>query len=136
MNAKDRQPAMARAVNALTRALGGATVKLRVATTAVEGLERELGLTATSYEELELSPVIWRYDGMKKEREQMEMLVSSNALDLLMPASVVANGLDFLKRVQAIEFGERVYVVTEVSAERFAGVEYLYRVKAQSAVSS
>ncbi len=127
---------MARAVNALTRALGGATVKLRIATVAVEGLERELGITATSFEELELSPVIWRHEGMKDEREQMEMLVSSNALELLMPASGVANGLDFLKRVQAIECGERVYVVTEVSAERFAGVEYLYRVKAQSVVSS
>jgi hypothetical protein len=130
MGGKQRQPAMVRAVNALTRALGGATVKLRIATVAAEGLERELGITATAYEELELSPVVWRHAGMEAGREQVEMLVSSNTLDLLMPACGVANGTDFLKKVQAIICGQSVYVVTEVSAERFAGVEYLYRVKA------
>jgi hypothetical protein len=38
--------------------------------------------------------------------------------------------MEFLKRVQSVVCEERVYVVIEVTAERFAGVEYLYRVKA------
>ena len=121
---------MSRAVNALTRALGGATVKLRIVAVAIEGLERELGVTTIAYEELELAPVVLRNVGIKEGREQVEMLVSANTLDLLMPACGVANGMDFLKKVQAIICEENVYVVTELSAERFAGVEYLYRVKA------
>jgi hypothetical protein len=38
--------------------------------------------------------------------------------------------MEFLKRVRAIVSGGRRFTVTEVSAQRFAGVEYLYRVKA------
>ena len=130
MNGKERQPAMVRAVNAMTRALGGATGKLRIASTAVTGLERELGITATAYEEVELSPVVLRNLQAKEGRQQVEMLVSSSSVDALMPACGVADGLEFLKRVQSLVCEERVYVVIEVTAERFAGVEYLYRVKA------
>ena len=38
--------------------------------------------------------------------------------------------MEFLKRVGAIVSGGRMLTVTEVSAQRFAEVEYLYRVKA------
>ena len=130
MGAEQRQNAMIRAANALTRAVGGATVTLRVVTSAAEGYERELGVTAAACQELELSPVVLRNKGVSDGRAQVEMLVSLHALDALMPACGVADPLEFLKRVGAIVSGGRVFTVTEVSAQRFAGVEYLYRVKA------
>ena len=130
MGAEQRQNAMVRAANALTRAVGGATVTLRVVTSAAEGCERELGVTAAACQELELSPVVLRNNGVNDGRAQVEMLVSVHALDALMPACGVADAMEFLKRVRAIVSGGRVFTVTEVSAQRFAGVEYLYRVKA------
>jgi len=130
MDGKHRQPAMARAVNAMMRALGGATVSLRIPASGIEGLERELGITATTYQEFELSPVVFRNAGIKDGREQVEVLVSSIALDALVPACGVPNGMDLLNKVQAIVSGERVFVVTGISVERFAGVEYMYRLAA------
>jgi len=130
MGAEQRQNAMIRAANALTRAVGGAAVTLRVVTSAAEGYERELGLNPAACQELELSPVVLRDKGVSDRRAQVEMLVSVHALDALMPTCGVADALEFLKRVRALVSGGRVFTVTEVSAQRFAGVEYLYRVKA------
>ena len=130
MDGKQRQPALARAADAMVRALGGAAVSLRFASGAPQGLERELGLTATTYQELELAPVVLRSMRRKEAREGVELLVSSHALDTLMPACGVANGMELLKRVQAIVSNGRVFVVTGVSAESFAGLEYMYRLTA------
>jgi hypothetical protein len=128
MSGGQRQAAVIRATNALIRALGGASVKVRVAQGVAEGMQRELGLAATGYQELELSPVLLRNIG--GEHEEVEMLVSASVLNQAMPACGVADGMEFLKTVQTIVSGGQVYVMTEVSAERFAGVDYLYRVKA------
>lgn len=130
MSAEQRQNAMVRAANALTRAVGGAAVMLQVVTSAPQGYERELGVTAAGCQELELSPVVLRNKDVSDGRANVEMLVSVHALDALMPACGVADPMEFLKRVRSIVSGGRVFTVTEVSAERFAGVEYLYRVKA------
>ncbi len=121
---------MIRAANALTRALGGATVTLRLGSSAAEGWERELGVTAAACQEVELSPVVLRHKGRSDGREQVEILVSVHALDALMPACGVADPMDFLKRVRAVKSGGREFFVAEVSAQRFAGVEYLYRISA------
>lgn len=130
MGAEQRQSAMIRAANALTRAVGGATVTLRVVTSAAEGYERELGLAPAACQEMQLSPVVLRNKGVSEGRAQVEMLVSVHALDALMPACGLADAMEFLNRVRSIVSGGRVFTVTEVSAERFAGVEYLYRLKA------
>lgn len=130
MDGKQRQPAVARAANAMIKALGGATVRLRIASAAADGLESELGITATTCQEIEVSPVVVRNLDAKNGREQIEVLMSSNTLDLMIPASGIANGMEFLNKVQAILCDERIYIVTRVSAERFAGVEYMYRLKA------
>jgi hypothetical protein len=131
MGAEQRQTAMIRAANALTRALGGATVTLRVVSSATEGWERELGVTPAEFQEMELSPVVLRHKDVSEDgRARVEMLVSVHALDALMPACGMADAMEFLKRVRSIASGGRVFVVTGISAQRFAGVEYLYRLSA------
>jgi len=131
MTKGQRQSALVRAVNGMMRALGGTTVKLRFPNGGAAGTERELGIAAAVCQEVELGPVVLRNVASKDGREVVQMLVSASALDLLIPAMGATSGRDFLKQVQSIVYAERVFVVTEVSAESFGGLEYMFRVSAE-----
>ncbi|MGZ4816873.1 MAG: hypothetical protein ACXVZV_15775 [Terriglobales bacterium] len=137
-----RQPALVRAVNAMMCALGGASVKLRIPAASDEGTQRELGIAPPVYREAELAPVMVRESESKSkvadrsvrtaQATQIEVLISSSALDALMPAFGVNDGASFLRLVRQIVYGSLVFAVTQVSEERFAGVTYLYRITAVS----
>ena len=120
-----RQPVLVRAVNALMRAVGGAEVTLRVAASAPSGLERELGISAATPEEVTLAPVVVRSLAVKDGRESVEVLVSRSALE--------RNGRDpgeVVKAATEVVHRGKVFYVTSVTAERFAGIEYMYRLTA------
>ena len=137
-----RQPALARAVNAMMRAMGGASVKLRIPASADGGTPRELGIAAATYQEAELAPVIVRETQKPKSKAadrsvratqaEIEVLISSSGLDSLMPAFGASDATIFLQMAKQIVYGDLVFAVTSVSAERFAGVAYMYRVTAVS----
>jgi len=138
-----RQPALARAVNAMMRALGGATVTLRIPAATDGGTQRELGIAAAAYQEAEVAPVLVREVAKSKSKaadegvratqaQEIEVLISSSGLDMLMPAFGVTDGTGFLRMAKQIVYAGIVFSVTEVSADRFAGVEYMYRVTAVS----
>lgn len=121
-----RQSMLARAVNAMVRAMGGGAVKLRMPTSAA-GLERELGIAAPTTEEVEVSPVVVRELGLKDGRVQVQVLISANSMQPVMDARGTVNGLALLRSVESMAYGERVFRVMAVSAETFAGMEYLWR---------
>jgi len=137
MAAGRRQPALVRAVNALTRALGGASVKLRLPVANASGVQRELGITGSAYQEVQVAPVVVRHlqgtVGPAKEvdgREEIEVLISPTALDAITPAVGIDDGWTFLCGVEQVVHADRVFCVTDVSADRFAGVAYMYHVTA------
>ena len=125
-----RQPALARAVNAMMRALGGASVKLRMPVASTSGVQRELGIAASAYQEVQLAPVIVRNLKERDGRRQIEVLISSSVLDTLTPAVGAADGWGFLRQVEQIVNADLVFAVTDVSADQFAGVAYLYHLTA------
>jgi hypothetical protein len=125
-----RQPALARAVNSMMRALGGACVVLRTPLASPDGVNRELGITASLYQDAQVAPVIVRNLTEKDGRQQIEVLISASALDALMPAVGVAGKWDFLRSVEQVVFAQKTFAVTDVSADRFAGMAYLFHVTA------
>ena len=124
-----KQTVLARAVNAMVRAMGGGSVKFRLPT-ATTGIERELGLSAPLAEEIEVGPVVVREIGLKDGRAQIQVLVSANSLQSVMDARGEVSGLGMLKCAESVSYGERVFRVTSVSAETFGGMEYMWRVAA------
>ena len=131
-----RQPALVRAVKAMMQALGGASVRLRIPVASASGIQRELGIVASAYQEVQVAPVVVRAAEETADARrnghitQIEVLISPTALDAITPAVGVADGSTFLRNVEQIVYGERVFSVTDVSADRFAGVAYLYHVMA------
>jgi hypothetical protein len=123
-----RQAVLVRAVDAMTRAMGGATVKLHVPA-ALSGTARELGMEPALMQELELSPVLIKAAQTANQGAAIQVLISSSVLERIASGS---DGATFLRGVRQIVYGEAVFVVADVATERFAGVEYLYRVTAVS----
>lgn len=125
--AAGRQTVLARAVNAMVRAMGGGSVKFRLPITT-SGIERELGLSAQLAEEVEIGPVVVREIGLKDGRAQVQMLISANSLQPVMDARGEVSGLRMLRSADSVTYGERVFRVTDVNAESFGGMEYMWRI--------
>jgi len=124
----------------MMRALGGASVRLRTPVASASGVARELGIDTSAYQETQLGPVIVREvtaaatsadkNVRPTQASQIEVLISSSVLDALTPAVGQSDGLSFLQQVEQIVYEDLVFAVTAVSADRFAGVAYLYHVTA------
>lgn len=123
-----RQTVLVRAMNTMVRALGGGPMTLRVPSAAVVGLERELGMTAPALEELEVGPVVVRKLADKAGRSRVEVIVSASSLAPLLAARGEDSAYLLLKSAESLMYEQHVFRVTEVSAESFGGVEYMYRV--------
>ena len=125
-----RQTVLVRAMNTMVRALGGGPVTLRVPSGAVAGLERELGITAPALEDLEVGPVVVRKLVEKAGRARVEVIVSTSSLAPLLAARGEDSAYLLLKSAESLMYEGRVFRVTEVGAESFGGVEYMYRMTA------
>jgi len=123
-----RQTVLVRAMNTMVRALGGGPMTLRVPSAAVVGLVRELGMTAPALEELEVGPVVVRKLADKAGRSRVEVIVSASSLAPLLAARGEDSAYLLLKSAESLMYEQRVFRVTEVSAESFGGLEYMYRV--------
>lgn len=122
-NANARGAAIARAAEAMLRALGGTEVTFRCPAAAAKNPEaRQLGQDAPVTQDTVISPVVVRPNG--------------NDLELLVAPSTVSQYLSdrgqtaeqFFEAVLAVIFGGREYNVSTFHVEQFAGTDYLYRV--------
>ena len=112
----------------MMRALGGSTITLRLPAASDGGTRRELGITTATLQEVELGPVVVR----EITGSEIEALISPSTIDAMLPAFGMSDGLSFLRQAQQIVYDGLVFAVTGLSAERFAGVTYMYRVGAVS----
>lgn len=123
--------AQQRASDALLRCMGGTTVLLRLPTPAAAGSDQEqLGATTPAYEDIALSPAVFR-----RLRPQMEE-ATVNRYEILISASSVQAQLGFLQLASTTELfamasgvfvdGELMLIEAAAEAEAF-GRPYIYR---------
>jgi hypothetical protein len=124
-----RQAVLVRAVNAMVRAMGGAAITLRIPM-ASPGTSRELGLETALVQEVELSPVVVRHRKQTGKSQDVEAVISSSVVESALATYGQTDATAFLRSAEQMTFAGEVFVVTGVKAERFAGVEYLYRLSA------
>ena len=130
MAGERREPALVRAVNALMRAVGGGTVTLCTPMVSTGGTQRELGISGSTYQEQPVTPAVVRQLKEADGRQQIEVLISASVLDATLPEVGIGDGWAFLRSVEQVVYGDLVFSVTDVSADRFGGRAYLYHVTA------
>jgi hypothetical protein len=128
-----RGPALARAAEAMLRALGGVELALRFAYVSEPETDADqLGLTPAQTEDVTLSPVLVRTlaPDARQPRSKVELLFAAAAVAAQAELRQAASGAALLESAAGVLYAGRLLRITAVATEHFAGTPYLYRVMA------
>ncbi|MGC9158285.1 MAG: hypothetical protein ACP5FH_04790 [Terracidiphilus sp.] len=116
--------------DALLRSMTGATALLRVTATTTDSAQSEVGLVATTFAEVAVSPVVmrklrpsWQEGGESK----WEMLVSATGIEQQVNALDLASAQSLFAMTLAVTVAGQDYLIEAISANEAFGQVYLYR---------
>jgi len=116
--------------DALLRTVGGTTALLRVTGTNTESTQPEVGLVATTFQDVVVSPVImrklrptWQENGESK----WELLVSATSIGLQVNALDLASAQSLFALTMAVTVDNQDYLIESVASNEAFGQPYLYR---------
>jgi hypothetical protein len=124
--------------DALLRTVAGTTATLRVAGTGLTSDQSQLGLVATQFAEVSVSPVVmrklrpqWQEGGQSK----WELLISATAVGRQVDALDLASAESLFQMTLAVNVAGQDYLIESVAANGAIGVVYLYRLLVREAGS-
>lgn len=116
--------------DALLRSVGGATALLRMAGANTDTDMSEVGLVATTFAEVPISPVLmrklrpqWQEGGQSK----WELLVSATSLEQQANALDLASAQFLFSMTLAVTVAGQDYLIESISSNEAFGQVYLYR---------
>lgn len=116
--------------DALLRSVAGMTAQLRVTGTNTDTNMSELGLVATTFAEIVVSPVVmrklrpmWQQDGGSK----WELLVSASAVEQQVRALDLTSAQSLFAMTLAVTVADQDYLIESVASNEAFGQLYLYR---------
>jgi hypothetical protein len=116
--------------DALLRSAAGATALLRVTGTNIDTNMSEVGLVATTFAQVPVSPVVmrklrpsWQEGGQSK----WELLVSATSVEQQVDALDLASAQALLSMTLAVTVAGQDYVIESVASNEAFGQVYLYR---------
>jgi hypothetical protein len=122
--------------DALLRTVAGATATLRVSATNANSDQSQLGLVATSFAEVTVSPVVirklrpsWDEGGESK----WELLVSATGVESQVNALDLASAESLFQMTLAVTVGGQDYLIESVAANEALGQVYVYRLLVREA---
>jgi len=122
--------------DALLRTVAGATATFRVAGTNSNSDQSQLGLVATTFAEVAVSPVVirklrpsWNEGGQSK----WELLVSATGLEAQVNALDLASVESLFQMTVAVTVTGQDYLIESVAANEAVGQVYLYRLLVREA---
>ena len=118
--------------DALLRSVGGACAQLRITATKSEGSMAELGLVATSFADVALSPVVVRKLRPKWQegwQPQWELLVSASSVEEQISALDVPSAQALFAMTLSVTVAGQEYLIESIAANEAFGQVYLYRLQ-------
>jgi hypothetical protein len=116
--------------DALLRSMTGTTALLRVTGTNADTSQSEVGLVATTFADVVVSPVVmrkqrptWRENGESK----WELFVSATAVEQQVNALDLASAQSLFAMTLAVTVAGQDYLIESVAANEAFGQAYLYR---------
>lgn len=116
--------------DALLRSVAGASALLRVTGASTDTNMSEIGLVATVFAEVTVSPVVMRkmrpyqYQG---DEPKWELLVSATSVEQQVNALDLASAQSLFSMTLAVTVGSQDYLIESVSSNEAFGQVYLYR---------
>jgi hypothetical protein len=116
--------------DALLRNAGGATALLRVTGTNSDAAQFEVGLVATTFAEVPVSPVLmrklrptWKEDGQSR----WELLVSATSVEQQVNMLDLASAQSLFSMTLAVTMAGQDYLIESIGSSEAFGQVYLYR---------
>ena len=122
--------------DALLRSVGGASAFLRVTGGNLTSNQSELGLIATTFSQVKVSPVVMRKmrpTGRGSKTAQWEMLISATSVQAQIEALDIASAQALFAMTLAISVAGNDYLVESIAANEAFGRVYLYRLTLREA---
>jgi len=117
--------------DALLRTVAGTTAYLRVAGANSNTDQGQLGLVATTFAEVAVSPVVMRKlrpDWREGGQSRWELLVSANGVDQQVNALDLQSAESLFAITLAVTVGRQDYLIESIAANEAVGQVYLYRI--------
>lgn len=128
--ARNPTGAAQRLADALLRTAGGATASLRVTMCSTDPCMSELGLLATTFAQVTLSPVVmrklrptWQEGGQSK----WELLVSATSVQQQIAALDIGSAQALFGMTLALSVAGQDYLIESIAANEVFGAVYMYR---------
>jgi hypothetical protein len=116
--------------DALLRSVGGATAQLRVTAAMTDTNMLEVGLVATTFAEVAVSPVLmrklrpsWQEGGQSK----WELMMSATSVEQQVNALDLASAQSLFSLTLAVTVAGQDYLIESVACNEAFGQAYLYR---------
>jgi hypothetical protein len=116
--------------DALLRSMTGTTALLRVTGTSTDSSMSELGLVATTFAEVSVSPVVmrklrpsWQEGGQPK----WELFVSATAVEQQVDALDLPSAQSLFAMTLAVTVSGQDYLIESIAANEAFGKVYMYR---------
>jgi hypothetical protein len=116
--------------DALLRSVGGAYAQLRVTATNTDSSMSEVGLVATTFADVVVSPVVmrklrpsWQEGGQSK----WELLISATSVEQQLSALDLLSAQALFAMTLAVTVGGQDYLIESIASNEAFGQVYLYR---------
>lgn len=116
--------------DALLRSVAGTSALLRVTGASTDTSVSEIGLVATAFAEVTVSPVVMRkvrpylYEG---DEPKWELLVSATSVEQQVNTLDLASAQSLFSMTLAVTVGSQDYLIESVSSNEAFGQVYMYR---------
>ena len=116
--------------DALLRSVAGTTALLRVTGTNTDTSQSEVGLVATTFAEVAISPVVMRKlrpNWQEKDESLWELLVSATSVEQQVNALDLASAQALFAMTLAVTVAGQDYLIESIAANEAFGQVYMYR---------
>ncbi|AXC13584.1 hypothetical protein ACPOL_4309 [Acidisarcina polymorpha] len=131
-------PIAQRAADALLRSLGGFSVGLQMPVYAAAGDAAQIGITPQTYQQLPLSPAIFRrvrIPMLEGEPEKFELSISASAIQALVGALQLSSADALFTQAAGVTVNGKLFMIEAVTAPEVFGQAYLYRLQLREALA-
>jgi len=137
LSVRNYSPIAQRAADSLLRSLGGFSVALQIPAVSAGGDASEIGITPQTYQQLPLSPALFRRVRtalIEGQAEKFELTVSASAVEAQVGALQLTSADALFAQAAGVAVDGKLFLIEDVAAPEAFGQAYLYRLQLRDAL--
>jgi hypothetical protein len=137
LSVRNYSPIAQRAADTLLRSLGGFSVALQIPAVSAGGDAAEIGITTQTYQQLPLSPAVFRRVRIPLSEgvpEKYELMISASAIQAQVGALQLTSADALFAQAAGISVNGKLFMIEAIAAPEAFGQAYLYRLQLREAL--